>query len=148
MSVYCIAIYLLSDLVSFGSLLREISSVTPRKNCREHRPLGVFQYWAEELKRTYSFLPAEIEKIVLRLLFPEEDSYRRYNMKESSLARDLAHVFPSASGCLSNWSNVTSSGCLGLELQTVLEETWNVGLLRFPKGSDLESLTGGRNQPN
>lgn len=88
-------------------------------------------------------LPAELADgtgaILFRMLFPDKDIRRRYNMKETLLAQQLVKVFRLSTGrgskgwALMRWNAdededaVARSGCLGLELASILATD-----VRFP----------------
>ncbi|KAF8323539.1 uncharacterized protein EI90DRAFT_2935697 [Cantharellus anzutake] len=66
-------------------------------------------------------------RAIFRMLFPEEDHSRRYDMQERKLAQMLISVMNlshNEGACLLKWSENSyghmAAGCLGLELQRVL----------------------------
>ncbi|KAF9245263.1 DNA ligase/mRNA capping enzyme [Melanogaster broomeanus] len=87
-----------------------------------HRPRAVVNRWIEALRRTYAPLPRGTTASVLRLLFPEDDTQRRYDLQETRLAQylgqclDSSTVFTGGAKQLKSWCKDFSSGCLGEEL--------------------------------
>ena len=83
-------------------------------------------------------VPPETGVVLFRLLFPEEDVRRRYNLKETRLARVLCDVFgvprhSSRGKALLRWGEWTDgsetrskSGCLGNEVKEVMGATYTV----------------------
>ncbi|KAI6125420.1 DNA ligase/mRNA capping enzyme [Pisolithus croceorrhizus] len=114
----------------FVSLLREIadlpaksiSSRTNRSDASDHSPRAVAARWVAALRRDYSPLPRGTTATILRLLFPEEDTPRKYGLQESRLASylggclDSSTVFMRDARKLKSWSKESFSGCLGEEL--------------------------------
>ncbi|KAH8093745.1 hypothetical protein BXZ70DRAFT_949037 [Cristinia sonorae] len=117
----------------FASLLREISTI-PRKKKTNPTRRGApapshqtFQNWVNELRRVYPSLAPGTTATIFRLLFPEEDVVRKYGMQETTLARylaDILRVSTSSDGRgqnLVNWNAATATGCLGSEVETVMQ---------------------------
>ncbi|KAG8220912.1 DNA ligase/mRNA capping enzyme [Butyriboletus roseoflavus] len=115
----------------FISLLREIASIPARSTLSRaqksstssnHSPRAVANRWIEALRRNYSPLPRGTTASVLRLLFPEDDTPRKYGLQETLLARylgqclDSSTVFTGGAKHLKVWSQESASGCLGEEL--------------------------------
>lgn len=114
----------------FVSLLRElaglpaksVSSRTNRSDASNHPARTVAARWVAALRRDYSPLPRGTTAIVLRLLFPEEDTPRKYGLQEARLASylgsclDSSTVFTRDTRKLKSWSKESFSGCLGEEL--------------------------------
>lgn len=121
-------------VTSFVSLLREISQVPPRTtgnlSANSDRMIRIFNRWIIELRRRYSPLPHGTIATTLLLLFPEEDSRRKYNMQETSLARELAKCFGvSMEGrgeSLRRWNGEATLGCLGADVMKILDEACSV----------------------
>lgn len=71
--------------------------------------------------------------VVFRLLFPEEDSRRKYDMQETRLSQLLVDCLGISAtgydrGCgLRCWANKGISGCLGTEVQKVMAQASSVG---------------------
>ncbi|KAG6334189.1 hypothetical protein ID866_4904 [Astraeus odoratus] len=114
----------------FVSLLREISSLPAKSaSSRKHgaRPSHpsvrvVATRWIEALRNKYAPLPRGTTATVLRLLFPEEDTPRKYDLQEARLAHFLCDCLDSSTVStrdakqLKNWSKERFSGSLGEEL--------------------------------
>ncbi|KAJ6581305.1 hypothetical protein B0H19DRAFT_1018028 [Mycena capillaripes] len=117
----------------FVSLLREISLHSrPRTKGNTHRPhnasypaLVTLKNWITSLRSKFAPLPDNTTVIVFRLLFPEEDTRRKYDMQESRLASALADCFgiSHAATPLRQWAADGSSGCLGEEVLKILNKS-------------------------
>ncbi|KAF7977593.1 hypothetical protein HWV62_3192 [Athelia sp. TMB] len=115
--------------VSFVSLLREISRIRPRSlrdfSADNNGPREVFRKWVENLRRRFSPLPDGTTAAVFLILFPEEDSRRKYGMQEARLAQELANCLGvSMKGrgeALRQWNGETATGCLGAEIGKVVD---------------------------
>ena len=121
---------LLTPLNSFVSLLHEIANVpahttSSRLNRRDsvgRSPRIILGRWIAALKENYSPLPRDTTAHVFRLLFPEEDSHRKYDLQEARLSQllpeclDPAIFSPVSTARLKRWSQQYSSGCLGEEI--------------------------------
>ncbi|RDB20889.1 DNA ligase [Hypsizygus marmoreus] len=112
----------------FCSLLREISRLQPQKARSSHGwsnqsypARDVFGRWVTQLRKVYSPLPTGTTAIVFKLLFPEEDISRKYNMQETKLSHRLAECFGMDPQKLRKWLSESCSGCLGEELRLALE---------------------------
>jgi DNA ligase N terminus len=119
--------------LSFVSLLREISQIPPQKTTAirlrtndSHPAIKIFRRWNEQLRNDYSPLPPGSTSIIFRLLFPEEDACRKYGMQETKLCQLLAECLGVNAQNLEQWHSEGSSGCLGKELETVLENNCSV----------------------
>lgn len=64
-----------------------------------------------------------------RLLFPEEDVSRKYDIQETRMMRLLADCFGIDIKTFETWSLEEATGCLGQELRIVLERTCSVSAL-------------------
>lgn len=84
---------------------------------------GVFKSWVEQLNERYGTVPKGTTALLFRLLFPEEDRRRVYNMQEKGLAAALEDVYVFKRNSLQSW---TSSGCLGLWLKKSLQPRFTV----------------------
>ncbi|GJJ11411.1 hypothetical protein Clacol_005644 [Clathrus columnatus] len=115
----------------FVKLLNSISHV--KQDTHGSSPfapsLDLVKRWLHILRQYYSPIPAGTCKIFFRLLFPEEDLRRRYNIKETVLAKALAQIYSlsveegGGGKRFIEWSDVnsrTSFGCLGLEVEKAL----------------------------
>ncbi|KAI6044283.1 DNA ligase/mRNA capping enzyme [Pisolithus marmoratus] len=113
----------------FVSLLREIANVaakptsrTNRSNASNHSARVVAARWVAALRRDYSPLPRGTTATVLRFLFPEDDTPRKYDLQEARLASylggclDSSTVFTRDTRKLKSWSKQSFTGCLGEEL--------------------------------
>ncbi|KIM61319.1 hypothetical protein SCLCIDRAFT_16155 [Scleroderma citrinum Foug A] len=115
----------------FVSLLRQIAniqatSILTRVNrsasSRSHSAHAVATRWIAALRDRYPPLPRGTTAHVLRLLFPEEDTPRKYDLQEARLAYylgeclDSSTVFTRDTKQLKSWSKERFSGCLGEEL--------------------------------
>jgi DNA ligase 4 len=72
--------------------------------------------------------------MVFKLLFPEDDVARKYDVKETHLARYLCDILGVSEGRgarLRSWSVPQAAGCLGGEVKKVMEEASAVG--SFPR---------------
>jgi DNA ligase-4 len=82
--------------------------------------------WTNTLRTKFAPLPENTTAIVFRLLFPEEDTRRKYDMQETRLASALADCFGTSATPLRQWAADGSSGCLGEEVLKVLNKTSSV----------------------
>ncbi|KAL4063136.1 DNA ligase/mRNA capping enzyme [Scleroderma citrinum] len=118
-------------LFSFVSLLCQIANIRATLtsshsnrsgSSRSHSAHAVATRWIEALRNRYSPLPRGTTAHVLRLLFPEEDTPRKYDLQEARLASylgeclDSSTVFTRDTKQLQSWSKERFSGCLGEEL--------------------------------
>lgn len=113
---------------SFISLLREISQIPPQKTTTvrprtndSYPAIEIFRQWIVQLHINFSPLPLGSTSIIFRLLFPEEDVSRRYDMQETKLLQHLAEGLGVNARKLEQWRSDGSSGCLGKELRKLLE---------------------------
>lgn len=131
-----------SLLFSFVSLVSAISQIKPRyvhRNSEERSKLSpvyrTFCNWIAELHKRYEPLPPGTTGVIFRLLFPEEDIGRKYGMQETALAQQLATtllVSTSSNGRgsgLTAWNGEGSTGCLGHEVERLMENTSTVRAL-------------------
>ncbi|KAF8159724.1 hypothetical protein B0H34DRAFT_704613 [Crassisporium funariophilum] len=118
----------------FCSLVREISRVQPcstrtrlkdrkKTTALEYPTLQVFRQWVAELHRRFSPLPPNTTSICFRLLFPEDDIRRKYDIQEARMTQLLADSFGVDAKIFQKWGLEEASGCLGQELKVVLERT-------------------------
>lgn len=127
---------------SFVSLLREISRVEPRSSrdsSSKNTPRDVFVRWVANLRRRFTPLPQGTAAAVLLLLFPEEDSRRKYGMQETKLAQELAKCFgvsmKGRGDVLNHWNGEASTGCLGAEICKIANSASSVRVTCFPRYS-------------
>lgn len=91
--------------------------------------MHTFQNWVSELHRRYDPLPPGTTAIIFRLLFPEEDAKRKYDMQETRLAHAISkalcmsHTLHGRGQKLATWKAQTAVGCLGHEVRKVLEDS-------------------------
>lgn len=128
--------------ITFGTLtsfLDKLASRKPRKSSRRNavptdasdKPAEYFQNWVNSLKWP---LRPKTGKIIFRLIFPELDVRRKYNLQETRLAKYLVHIFNVNTGrgqrgeALLRWNATTEDqhgipvgkdGCLGLEVHNI-----------------------------
>lgn len=81
----------------------------------------------DDLRLRHPQVSARIAAIVLRLLFPEEDRRRTYNVQESRLANIVCKMLTARGQDvdlknLERWSAASRSGCLGVEICNVLSK--------------------------
>ncbi|KAJ7634197.1 hypothetical protein DFH06DRAFT_1221373 [Mycena polygramma] len=115
----------------FVSLLREIArhSRPGRKTGTKHHhnasypALLTFCNWITRLRTDFAPLPENTTAIVFRLLFPDEDSRRKYDMQETRLASALANCLGVSATILCQWAGDGSSGCLGEEVLKILNKS-------------------------
>ncbi|KAJ7126560.1 hypothetical protein C8R43DRAFT_1134885 [Mycena crocata] len=114
----------------FVSLLREISLHSrPRKAGVKrdkhiaYPALAIFGKWIARLRSEFAPLPEGTTATVFRLLFPEEDARRKYDMKETRLASTLADCFGVSAEPLRKWGTDGSSGCLGDQVLKIMNKS-------------------------
>ncbi|KAJ7043390.1 hypothetical protein C8F04DRAFT_718106 [Mycena alexandri] len=115
----------------FVSLLREISihsrprraGVRRDKHAASYPALVTLNNWINRLRSQFAPLPENTTAIVFRLLFPEEDTRRKYEMQETRLAAALADCFGISATPLRQWGTDGSSGCLGDEVLDILNKS-------------------------
>lgn len=124
--------------------LESVASAVPRqtssrRTSKGHRNGTVpkFEDWISNLMLP---IPPRTGAILFRLLFPEKDIRRKYNLQETKLGQHLAHVLKvsnmkQADGLL-RWNqavinedgvNVGKDGCLGSEVAKILQNTFHYG---------------------
>ncbi|OJA10686.1 hypothetical protein AZE42_01062 [Rhizopogon vesiculosus] len=102
-----------------------ISSRLNRQGSSGRSPRSILRLWVEALKKNYSPLPRDTTSHILRLLFPEDDSHRKYDLQEARLSQllpeclDSATFPPVSTSRLKLWSQQHNSGCLGQEILTL-----------------------------
>ncbi|EIN06045.1 DNA ligase/mRNA capping enzyme, partial [Punctularia strigosozonata HHB-11173 SS5] len=83
--------------------------------------------WVADLNRRFHPLPKGTTAAVFKLLFPEDDARRKYDLQETRLARHLVTILgvsdqPGGRGArLRAWNASNASGCLGEEVKRVLD---------------------------
>ncbi|KAF7294439.1 DNA-LIGASE-A3 domain-containing protein [Mycena kentingensis (nom. inval.)] len=94
----------------FVSLLHAIS--------RDSRPVLLFTRWVAQLRADFAQLDDGTTATLFRFLFPEEDTRRKYDMKEAKLAQAISDCL-GTSAKLRDWD--TTTGCLGNQVLKVME---------------------------
>ncbi|TFK17324.1 hypothetical protein FA15DRAFT_338182 [Coprinopsis marcescibilis] len=112
------------------SLFRQISRIKPRslnapriKRDEEPPAVKLFTQWVTHLRNRFGPLSPGTTGICFRLIFPEEDHKRKYDMKESRLSEMLASCYGFSKAKFAQWDHSDASGCLGQELRSILEQT-------------------------
>jgi DNA ligase 4 len=77
----------------------------------------ILRRWITELHNRFLPLSFSSTAIIFRLLFPEEDVRRKYDMQEDRLSQYLSECFGIQDQRLRGWRRYDSSGCLGKELK-------------------------------
>ncbi|KAG2122138.1 DNA ligase/mRNA capping enzyme [Suillus clintonianus] len=115
--------FLVSLLHEIANLPAHNTSLRVNKQSSVNRsPAHILRLWVEALKKNYSPLPRDTTTHVLRLLFPEEDSHRKYDLQEARLSQllpeclDTSTFPPISTTRLKQWSKQQNSGCLGQEI--------------------------------
>jgi len=122
---------------SFGSLVREISTVAPRPPGKKYTAYDyparrIFQNWVNALQKKFPPLPADTTATCFRLLFPEDDVKRRYDIQETRMCQLLVDALGISARDFEKWALEESSGCLGEEVRSVMERHGQVGLFFVP----------------
>ncbi|EIW79187.1 DNA ligase/mRNA capping enzyme [Coniophora puteana RWD-64-598 SS2] len=87
-----------------------------------HPALAILRDWITELRKRYATQSPQVAARIQRLLFPEDDAHRRYDLQEPRLAQYIsaclnpANFAPTTKARLTGWSNWEGTGCLGLEV--------------------------------
>jgi DNA ligase-4 len=114
----------------FVSLLHQIANIPAHSTSSRvikqfparRLPAGILAKWVENLQKNYSPLPRNTTTHVLSLLFPEEDSHRKYDLQEARLSQllpdclDTSTFPPTSTARLKQWNQQQDSGCLGQEI--------------------------------
>ncbi|KAK0188852.1 hypothetical protein F5146DRAFT_1140422 [Armillaria mellea] len=115
------------DFSFFTSLLTAIAQVSSNKNLKRSRTdypaLTKFRLWVDAFRKRYPNPAKGTTAIIFRLLFPEEDVRRKYDMQEKRLAQALGDALATSDPRLFNWDQDGASGCLGAEVRHVMEKT-------------------------
>jgi DNA ligase-4 len=113
-------------------LSHEIAKLKARKVgeapiCHQNAARETFLRWVGALRQKYSPLPQHTTSIIFLLLYPEEDCWRKYDMKETRLAQQVASVLGVADlergSRLNDWKGEDGTGCLGKEVEVVMSST-------------------------
>jgi DNA ligase-4 len=109
-------------------LFRAFSTIKPYKAAQSHasdtRTKDIFARWVKGIRTNYDPLPLGTTAALFRLVFPQVDGRRKYGMQEAKLASLLAQVFSlpdDMKAQLLGWKHGSGTGCLGSELERVLE---------------------------
>ncbi|KAG7443683.1 uncharacterized protein BT62DRAFT_325260 [Guyanagaster necrorhizus] len=117
------------DFSFFTSLLTAISQVSHSKNTiasrskADHPALNKFRLWVNAFRKRYPNPAKGTTAIVFRLLFPDEDVRRKYDMQEKQLAQALRDALATSNPRLLKWDQDGASGCLGAEVRQVMDQT-------------------------
>ncbi|PLW58699.1 hypothetical protein PCANC_00264 [Puccinia coronata f. sp. avenae] len=148
-----------SQDITFASLCSYLDRVASRKPRRTgtRNPAAhdspdtaaeEFLKWADNLRWP---VPRNTGKTLFRLLFPDHDVRRKYDLQEPKLAKQLSWIHDAPGKgreLLLNWKSTTEdqngietgkAGCLGLELESIRNEM-DIGNPRSLKLSDLDLL--------
>ncbi|KAK0501203.1 hypothetical protein EDD18DRAFT_1347295 [Armillaria luteobubalina] len=115
------------DFSFFTSLLTAIAQVSLNKNLKrsktDYPALTKFRLWVDAFRKRYPNPPKGTTATIFRLLFPEEDVRRKYDMQEKRLAQALRDALATSDPRLFKWDQDGASGCLGAEVRHVMEKT-------------------------
>ncbi|SJL03675.1 uncharacterized protein ARMOST_07032 [Armillaria ostoyae] len=115
------------DFSFFTSLLTAIAQVSSNKNVKrsktDYPALTKFRLWVDAFRKRYPNPAKGTTAIIFRLLFPEEDVRRKYDMQEKRLAQALGDALATSDPRLFKWDQDGASGCLGAEVRHVMEKT-------------------------
>ncbi|KAL5536761.1 hypothetical protein ACEPAF_584 [Sanghuangporus sanghuang] len=131
---------------SFVALCRELRNIEPRpirneSMCSsagtfEPTSLKVFRRWVRAFRRQFPRPSSQTTTILFLFLFPDEDTRRKYGMREASLAKELINIFGTSDkeggrgANLKRWSSPTSnSSSLGEQLCDLLSYSSVVSLV-------------------
>ncbi len=90
--------------------------------------MSKFRLWVDAFRKRYPNPAKGTTAIIFRLLFPEEDVRRKYDMQEKRLAQALGDALATSDPRLFKWDQDGASGCLGAEVRHVMEKTSTVRL--------------------
>ncbi|KAK0202881.1 hypothetical protein DFS33DRAFT_1385236 [Desarmillaria ectypa] len=116
------------DFSFFTSLLTAIAQVSSTKNAKTPRfkadypALNKFRLWVDAFRKRYPNPAKGTTAFIFRLLFPEEDVRRKYDMQEKRLAQALGNALATSDPRLLKWDQVGASGCLGAEVRHVMDQ--------------------------
>ncbi|KAK0446631.1 hypothetical protein EV421DRAFT_1901481 [Armillaria borealis] len=115
------------DFSFFTSLLTAIAQVSSNKNVKrsktDYPALTKFRLWVDAFRKRYPNPAKGTTATIFRLLFPEEDVRRKYDMQEKRLAQALGDALATSDPRLFKWDQDGASGCLGAEVRHVMEKT-------------------------
>lgn len=136
---------MLSDISKVATKPRGSNPSTSKT--KDYPALHVFSRWVAYLRTTFEPQVIKDSSIaIFRLLFPDMDVNRRYDMQEARLAQQLVHVFGASSDSkgrrsfLTRWNVDGSSGCLGAEVGATLEALVGVSV-SYTTVTDISSVT-------
>jgi DNA ligase-4 len=141
----------------FVLLINRLGSVSPTRRGKSTaqspkkrlRRLEIIREWVQELRTAHPQLTPTITAMFFRFLFPNEDTRRRYNMKEAALAKTMCQVFGlhghrnQRAKFLMHWDSSfetkssSGTGCLGDEIRNVFVETFQVLFSTSDKKNEL-----------
>ena len=107
---------------------RKASVRGPKSPHSKSSVVQTFRNWVFELHRRYDPLPLGTTAVIFRLLFPDEDTKRKYDMQEARLAQTIAkalcgvQIAHGRGECLAAWKAETAVGCLGLEVRKAIQD--------------------------
>ncbi|KAJ3484873.1 hypothetical protein NLI96_g5327 [Meripilus lineatus] len=117
----------------FETLIKELAKIKPvaagsskkvnlvSRSSKAHQTL---RNWIDELRRSFSPLPHHTLQTFLEFLFPEEDSEKKYGLKETKLAQylsDILNISGDGGGeSLRTWNSADALGSLGSEVENVM----------------------------
>ncbi|KAK0488845.1 hypothetical protein IW261DRAFT_376205 [Armillaria novae-zelandiae] len=114
------------DFSFFTSLLAAIAQVSSNKNLKrsktDYPALTKFRLWVDAFRKRYPNPAKGTTAIIFRLLFPEEDVRRKYDMQEKRLAQALGDALATSDPRLFKWDQDGASGCLGAEVRHVMKK--------------------------
>ncbi|KJA15564.1 hypothetical protein HYPSUDRAFT_101902, partial [Hypholoma sublateritium FD-334 SS-4] len=93
------------------------------KHIKDYPALVKFKLWVARLHSQFAPLPEGTTAICLRLLFPEDDITRKYDIQEPRMTTLLAKSFGLDMSKFEGWQHEETSGCLGDELALVLDKS-------------------------
>ena len=102
---------------------RAQASRSSKHSTADYPALEKFKLWVARLHSQFAPLPEGTTAICLRLLFPEDDIARKYDIQEPRMTTLLAKVFGLDMSKFEGWQHEEASGCLGDELALVLDES-------------------------
>ncbi|KAK0467324.1 uncharacterized protein EV420DRAFT_1636338 [Desarmillaria tabescens] len=117
------------DFSFFTSLLTAIAQVSSNKSAKvprykaDYPALNKFRLWVDAFRKRYPNPAKGTTAIIFRLLFPEEDVRRKYDMQEKRLAQALGDALATSDPRLLKWDQDGASGCLGAEVRHVMNQT-------------------------
>ena len=122
-----------SSSTSIVDLLNAIAKVAPkpvshnRHGEPNQRPArDVFKKWLTHFRSEHPNPPKGTTAIIFKLLFPECDTQRKYNMQEKKLGQVIADALGLHDHEFENWHLGGYSGTLGLEVWKAMRKSATV----------------------